>query len=328
MTFPSPHLHVARPAAALLPAGFFPVNADPQSSHRPGNALPLRAGAGFHPQHLPDWLADPAPPAFAEVHAENYMGAGGAPHAWLTRLREHVPLSLHGVGLSIGAEGALDDAHLQRLAVLVDRYQPAAFSEHLAWSSHGGRFLADLLPLAYDAAALDRVCAHVDQVQQHLRLRLLLENPSTYFEFAASTMDEADFIARVVARTGCGLLLDLNNVHVSCHNNRHDPHAYLDALPLSAVAQIHLAGHAEDPGANDDPLLIDNHGATVAAAVWALYARVLAATGPVATLIEWDNDVPAFARLREETARAAVLLHGARDAGHAGMPAALHGQAA
>ena len=278
-----------------------------------GAGLPQWAGAGFKPQHLDAWLADPQGPAFVEVHAENYMGAGGAPHLWLTKLRERMPLSLHGVGLSIGAETPLDMAHLDRLARLIERYQPSAFSEHLAWSTHGGMFLKDLLPLTYDACTLDRVCAHIDQVQSRLRLRMLLENPSTYFEFAASSMDEPDFIARVLERTGCGLLLDVNNVHVSCHNNGRDPLAYLDALPLSAVAEIHLAGHAVEADADGTTLLIDDHGAPVAPAVWDLYARVLAVTGPVATLIEWDNDVPEYPRLRAEVACADAML----DAAHA-----------
>lgn len=278
-----------------------------------GTDLPRQAGAGFKTQHLAAWLADAEAPAFLEVHAENYMGAGGAPHAQLTRLREVRPLSLHGVGLSIGAEGPLDTAHLDRLARLVARYQPAAFSEHLAWSTHGDRFLNDLLPLTYDARTLDRVCAHIDQVQSRLHMRMLLENPSAYFEFAASTYSEPQFITRIVERTGCGLLLDVNNVHVSCRNNRHSPFVYLDALPLSAVGEIHLAGHAEEISDNGDSLLIDNHGAPVAPAVWDLYARVLDAIGPTATLIEWDCDVPTYTVLRAEVRCADRML----DAAHA-----------
>jgi uncharacterized protein (UPF0276 family) len=290
---------------SCLRAGGFP--AQPPA----GTGLPRRAGAGFKPQHLHAWLADAQAPAFAEVHAENFMGAGGAPHQWLTALRERMPLSLHGVGLSIGAESPLDLAHLERLARLVERYQPAAFSEHLAWSTHGGVYYNDLLPLTYDAGTLDRVCAHIDQVQSRLRLQILLENPSTYFEFEASSMGEPEFIARVIERTGCGLLLDVNNVHVSCHNNQRNPRAYLDALPMSAVGEIHLAGYAEEVDADGATLLIDNHGAPVAQAVWELYARVLAVTGPIATLIEWDHDVPHYARLRTEVARADAALHAA-----------------
>ncbi len=276
-----------------------------------GAGLPRRAGAGFKPRHLDAWLADAQAPAFVEVHAENYMGAGGAPHRWLASLRERMPLSLHGVGLSIGAESPLDEMHLDRIARLVECYQPAAFSEHLAWSTHGGVFYNDLLPLRYDARTLARVCAHIDRVQSRLRTRMLLENPSTYFEFAASSMDEPDFIARVLERTGCGLLLDVNNVHVSCHNNGRDPLAYLDALPLSAVAEIHLAGHAVEADADGTILLIDDHGAPVAPAVWDLYACVLAVTGPIATLIEWDNDVPEYSRLRAEVRLADAALDAA-----------------
>ncbi len=271
--------------------------------------LPVQAGAGFKPQHLESWRADANAPAFAEVHAENYMGAGGRAHAELTSLRECTPLSLHGVGLSIGAEGALDSAHLDRLAALVERYQPASFSEHLSWSTHDGMFLNDLLPLVYDRRTLDRVCAHVDQVQAHLRTRLLLENPSTYFEFEASTFSEPEFLARIVQRTGCGLLLDVNNVFVTCRNNGRDPYAYLAGLPLESVGEIHLAGHAQHIDNDGNALLIDNHGAPVAQAVWALYAHALQTLGPVPTLIEWDTDVPAYAVLRAEVQRAQAVLH-------------------
>ena len=275
-----------------------PTHFPPTTGLPAGTGLPRRAGIGFKSAHFDDLQHDPDPPAFIEVHAENYMGAGGLPHAQLTAIRESLPISLHGVGLSIGATAALDPAHLGRLEALVNRYQPAAFSEHLAWSSHGGTFFNDLLPLSYDAATQQRVCEHIDQVQQRLRRRLLLENPSTYFEFAGSTFSEPEFIAAVVRRTGCGLLLDVNNVHVSCHNNGHDSLAYLAALPLSAVAQIHLAGHARERFEDGSSLLIDNHGAPVSDPVWQLYAHVVATTGSLPTLIEWDTDVPAYATLR------------------------------
>lgn len=283
----------------------------PAATFPAGTGLPPRTGAGFKPQHLHAWLSDEQPPAFAEVHAENYMGAGGAPHGWLTRLRERMPISLHGVGLSIGSEAPPDRAHLDRLATLIRRYQPESFSEHLAWSTHGGAFFNDLLPLVYDRVTLDRVCAHIAQVQEHLGVRMLLENPSTYFEFAASRMSEPEFIARIVERTGCGLLLDINNVYVSCRNNGHDPYAYLAGLPLDAVGEIHLAGHAEEAGEDGVALLIDHHGAPVADAVWDLYAHAIAARGPVATLIEWDTDVPSYAVLREQVRRADSVLDAA-----------------
>lgn len=280
---------------------------------RVGTGLPARAGAGFKPQHLQDWMEDAHSPAFLEVHAENYMGAGGPPHAWLSRMRAQRPLSVHGVGLSIGAETPLDRTHLERLAYLVDRYQPDAVSEHLAWSTHGDNFLNDLLPLTYDACTLDRVCTHIDQVQTRLRRPILLENPSTYFEFEASTFSEQDFIRQVVQRSGCGLLLDVNNVYVSCRNNQREPLAYLEALPLHAVGEIHLAGHAEQADADGNPVLIDNHSAPVADAVWELYACVLACIGPVATLIEWDSDVPAYAVLSAEVHAADRQLDAVRN---------------
>lgn len=284
---------------------------EPLATCPPGSSrLPRRAGIGFKPSHFDALLADPDPPGFIEVHAENYMGAGGMPHAQLTRLRERFPVTLHGVGLSIGAEERPDPLHLDRLSALIGRYQPAAFSEHLAWSTHGGAFFNDLLPLSYDPATLQRVCDHIDLVQERLGVRMLLENPSTYFEFESSSFGEPDFIAAVVMRTGCGLLLDVNNVHVSCHNNRHDPLDYLGALPLSAVRQIHLAGHAQEFFEDAGSLLIDNHGARVAEAVWRLYAQTLLRTGPVATLVEWDTDIPDYATLRAEAARADGIVDG------------------
>lgn len=280
--------------------------ASPLNTSRAG--LPLQAGAGFKPQHIESWLTDERAPAFAEVHAENYMGAGGRAHAELTRLRECRPLSLHGVGLSIGSEAALDVAHLDRLAALIARYQPASFSEHLSWSTHNGAFFNDLLPLVYDQRTLDRVCAHVDHAQSHLRTCLLLENPSTYFEFEASSWSEPEFLTQIVRRTGCGLLLDVNNVFVTCSNNGRDPHVYLNALPLQAVGEVHLAGHAEHIDADGNVLLIDNHGAPVADAVWQLYLHALRSLGTVPTVIEWDTDVPPYNRLRAEVLRAQALL--------------------
>jgi uncharacterized protein (UPF0276 family) len=271
-------------------------------------SLPARAGIGLKPEHFRDIL-DTAPDlGFFEVHAENYMVDGGAFHHYLTRIRERYPLSIHGVGLSIGGEAPLDEAHLDRLALLLERYQPEAFSEHLAWSSHGGAFLNDLLPAPYDAATLARVCEHIDRVQERLGRRMLLENPATYVEFAASTMTEAEFISQVVRRSGCGLLLDVNNVHVSCINHGRDARDYIGALPLYAVGQIHLAGFAEDSDALGAPLLIDSHGAPVAEAVWALYCDALDRLGPMPTLIERDNDIPALPVLLAEARHAERIL--------------------
>lgn len=273
-----------------------------------GAGLPARGGVGLKPQHFLEALAAGPAIGFFEVHAENYMVDGGPFHHFLGRIRAQHPVSLHGVGLSIGADGPLDEAHLDRLAALVARYEPAQFSEHLAWSTHGGAFYNDLLPLPYDRETLQRVCDHVDQVQTRLRRRMLLENPSTYLEFEQSTMSETQFLREVLQRTGCGLLLDVNNVHVSCVNHRRDPRAYLDELPMQAVGQVHLAGFAHDLDAEGAPLLIDSHGAPVDEVVWSLFARVIERVGPVPTLIERDNDVPAFEVLLAEAQRAERLM--------------------
>ena len=273
-----------------------------------GCGLFARAGVGLKPEHFRDVLETRPDIGFFEVHAENYMVDGGPFHHFLGRIREDYPLSLHGVGLSIGAEAPLDEAHLGRLAALIQRYQPAYFSEHLAWSSHGEVFLNDLLPVPYDRATLDRVCEHVDRVQERLKRQMLLENPSTYLEFEASTMDEAAFLTELIHRTGCGLLLDVNNVHVSCVNHGRDALAFIDHLPLDAVGEIHLAGFATDRDAAGAPLLIDSHGAPVDEVVWGLYAAVLARTGPMPTLLERDNDVPSLATLIAEARRAEDLM--------------------
>ncbi len=270
--------------------------------------LPARAGIGLKPEHFREVLETLPDIGFFEVHAENYMVDGGPFHHYLGRICESHALSLHGVGLSIGGESPLDEAHLARLAALIDRYEPAAFSEHLAWSSHGDVFYNDLLPVSYDRATLDRVCDHVDRTQERLRRRMLLENPSTYVEFEASTMDEASFLRDIVKRTGCGLLLDVNNAHVSCTNHGRDALAFIDALPLEAVGQIHLAGFTRDADALGAPLLIDSHGSPVDEAVWALYRETVARVGPMPTLLERDNDIPAFAKLFAEALRAESLM--------------------
>lgn len=274
----------------------------------PGAGLPARAGIGFKPRHFDAIAEDYAPPAFFEVHAENYLGAGGLPHAQLAALRLRAPISVHGVGLSLGGDAPPDPAHLSRIAALLRRYDAAVYSEHLAWSSHEGHWFNDLLPLCYDAATLARVCAHIDEVQVRLGRRLLLENPSTYLEFERSTFEEADFLAQVVRRTGCALLLDVNNVHVSCANNGRDAFAYLDGLPLHAVQQVHLAGHATTLDDDGGTLLIDDHGAPVAPPVWTLYESLIARIGPLPTLIEWDTHVPDYCVLRQEARQAQALL--------------------
>ena len=280
--------------------------------------LPARAGLGLKSAHYQAILDSSVDVGFFEVHAENYMVAGGPFHHYLGLLRERYALSLHGVGLSIGAAAPLDEVHLKRLAELIERYQPQAFSEHLAWSSHDQVFFHDLLPVAYDAATLARVCEHIDRVQSRLQRQMLLENPATYVEFACSSMDEAQFLNAVVQRTGCGLLLDVNNVYVSCINHQRDPWAYIQSLPLQAVGELHLAGFAEDSDAVGARLLIDSHGAPVDQAVWALYAQTLALTGALPTLIERDHQVPALAVLLAEARQADSLL---REHGVAGYSA-------
>lgn len=267
--------------------------------------LPARAGVGLKPEHYRSILQEHPDAGFFEVHAENYMGAGGPPHRYLDAIRADYPLTLHGVGLSIGGDGALDAAHLQRLRALVDRYQPAVFSEHLAWSSHDAGFFDDLLPLPYTGHTLARVAAHIDQLQSALGRQMLLENPATYLSFTQSTWEETDFLAELVRRTGCGLLLDVNNVHVACTNRQADPAAYLRAFPIGHVRQIHLAGHAVEQDEAGRPLLIDTHDRPVVAAVWALYGQALAlAGGPLPTLIERDADIPPLPVLLAEAAAA------------------------
>lgn len=262
--------------------------------------LPHRAGLGLKPEHFDHIHAHQPDVGFFEVHAENYLVAGGPLHHHLTRIRETYPLSIHGVGLSIGGEDPLDASHLNAVARLVERYQPAMFSEHLAWSSHGGVYFNDLLPLPYNLPTLQRVCDHINQVQNRIGRPLLLENPSTYVEFIGSTWSEGDFLREVIHRSGCGLLLDVNNVYVSSVNHGRDPQRSLRELPCHAAGEIHLAGFAEDLDGAGDRLLIDTHGSPVADAVWALFDAALVITGPLPTLIERDNDLPAFEVLRQE----------------------------
>jgi uncharacterized protein (UPF0276 family) len=279
--------------------------------------LPARAGICFKPEHWEAIETGGPDIGFFEVHAENYMGAGGPPHRMLAGLRARWTLSLHGVGLSIGGEGPLDRDHLARLRALVDRYAPASFSEHLAWSTHDGTYFNDLLPLPYNPATLARVCAHVDQAQEALGLRLLLENPSAYVVFDSATMSEADFLGEVARRTGCGLLLDVNNVFVSATNQGFAPEDYLDAFPLAEVGEIHLAGHAVEVGTDGNRLLIDSHDRRVDASVWALYAEVIARTGPLPTLVEWDAEMPALDILLAEAAMVDATLHETAGVPHA-----------
>jgi uncharacterized protein (UPF0276 family) len=272
---------------------------------RPCDRLPNTPGVGYKPQHFNDLMQDPGPVAWVEIHAENYMGAGGRPHAQLQALQERFSLSVHGVGLSIGGEAPLDGAHLDRLKKLLSRTNPESFSEHLAWSTHGAEFLNDLLPLPYTKATLSRVADHIDQVQTTLGRKMLLENPSSYLRFAESTWSETDFLAEIVRRTGCGLLLDVNNVFVSATNLGYAPKDYIDAYPLDAVGEIHVGGHDEQIDDHGAPLLIDSHGKPVVDPVWTLLDYALGRAGPKPILIEWDNDVPEWDTLRSEADRAA-----------------------
>jgi uncharacterized protein len=270
--------------------------------------LPARAGVGFKPAHFREIIAAMQPIGFFEVHAENFMGAGGPPHAQLRALRERYALSLHGVGLSIGSMRPLDRDHLARLKLLCDRYQPASFSEHLAWSSHGGVYLNDLLPLPYTLSTLARVGEHIDTVQTVLRRTILLENPSSYVRLAESMIPEVDFLAELSKRTGCELLLDINNVFVSSKNHGVEPLSYLQSFPFDRVKEIHLGGYDEEANDSGMPLLIDSHGSPVADAVWTLYAQVVGRTGALPTLIEWDNDVPDWPTLCAEAIAAQDIL--------------------
>ena len=284
------------------------------------NSLPNAVGVGYKPQHFGDILDGDHPVKWLEIHAENYMGLGGRPLAQLRALSDRFPISVHGVGLSIGGEGPLDKDHLARLKKLVDAANPASFSEHLAWSTHdlgpaqGGAYFNDLLPLPYTEETLTRVADHVNEVQDVLGRKMLLENPSSYLMFAQSTWGEVDFLAEVVRRTGCGLLLDVNNVFVSANNLKLDPRAYIDAFPYEHVGEIHLAGHEEDEDEDGAPLLIDSHGKEVADPVWALFDYTLAKSGPKPSLVEWDNNIPPWSELAAEATRAAQSLAKATEA--------------
>ena len=266
-------------------------------------SLPLTAGIGLRAPHVAHVLAHRPPVAWFEVHSENYFAAGGPSLAALDKIRADYPISLHGVGLSLGSTDPLDFPHLTKLARLVERMQPACVSEHLCWSSVDGRHYNDLLPLPYTEEALDHVCARVSAVQDFLGREILVENVSSYVTFPESTLAEGAFVAAVAARTGCKLLVDVNNIYVNSRNHNLDADAYLAAIPRAAVAEIHLAGFD-----SSGPCLIDTHGAPVAPEVWALYERALTRFGSVATLIEWDVDIPEFAVLQREAATAQALL--------------------
>ena len=284
---------------------------------RTRDSIPAKAGVGLRFRHHREVLEARPAAAWFEVHTENYLGGGSAP-ACLDAIRSDYPVSLHGTGLSLGSAEGLDPAHLARVREVVERARPGLVSEHLSFSVAAGNYLADLLPLPLTEEALGIVCRNVAQVQDHLKRRILVENPSTYLQFRHSTIPEWEFLAQVAKRTGCGILCDVNNIYVSACNHGWRASAYLAALPPEAVGEIHLAGHSLRRLDDARTLLIDDHGSRVAPEVWALYAEALALFGRVPTLIEWDTDVPPMAVLLEEAAHAAALIEEAEsENGHA-----------
>lgn len=265
------------------------------------------AGLGLKPQHYADAISDTAAGAWFEVHPENYMCDGGSRHTALAQVRDRHPLSFHGVGLSLAGDEAPDEMHLARLRDLVDRYEPFVISEHLAWSRRANTYRPDLLPFPRTQAALARITCHIDRAQEALGRRILIENPSLYLALEGHDYSETEFLVSLCRRTGCGLLLDVNNVHVSASNLGYPAEAYIDTIPENLVGEIHLAGHAPDPKLGAD-LLVDTHGAPVDDAVWRLYRRLIERTGPRPTLIERDDNIPAYADLVAERDAAARVL--------------------
>jgi len=275
----------------------------------PSHLIPAAAGIGWRFPHHERVLRDRPPIAWLEVHAENYFG-GGPARRCLEAVRRDYPVSLHGVGLSLGSAEGLDSSHLQRLAALVREIQPGAVSEHLAWSVVGGRYLADLLPLPLTEEALEVVSRHVLQMQEALQRQILIENPSTYVQFPHSTIDEWDFLTALAGRTGCSILCDVNNIVVSASTHGWSPVTYLNGLPPAVIGEIHLAGHTVERTAEGRALRIDDHGSRVGPEVWALFGAAVRRFGPVPTLIEWDTDIPALEVLLNEAARATKILSG------------------
>ncbi len=266
--------------------------------------LPLRGGVCLKPQHYQDILGSLPDVGWFEIHAENYLGAGGAPLHNLEKICQHYPLSIHGVGMSIGSADGIDKDHLKRVAALVNRFQPASFSEHLAWSTHDNVFYSDLLPVPYNRLVEDIVCEHIDLVQSTMKRQMLLENPSNYLTLESSTMEETEFLQNIIRRTGCGLLLDVNNVYVSAQNCGYSARDYISAVGIEHVGEIHLAGHSQDDSVAEEILLIDAHDREVAQQVWSLFEYTLALGGAQPSLIEWDNSVPEFEILMGEMQKA------------------------
>jgi uncharacterized protein (UPF0276 family) len=274
--------------------------------------IPAKAGIGLRFQHHQAVATARPDVAWLEVHTENYMG-GGTPLRYLETIRRDYPISLHGVGLSLGSTEGLVHAHLDRIRAVADTIEPGLVSEHLSWSIVRGRYLADLLPLPMTEEALEIFCRHVDQTQASLRRRILIENPSSYVRYRHSTIPEWEFLSAIARRTGCGILCDVNNVYVSACNHGWDASAYLAALPAAAIEEIHLAGHSVRKLDDGVELRIDDHGSRVIPEVWSLYEEALARFGAVPTLIEWDNNVPPLDVLLDEAGHAAALLEALGD---------------
>lgn len=277
--------------------------------------LPSDAGIGLKPAHYHEILSPPkgrATPPWVEVHPQNYFVDGGPPHRWLTAVAQQLPISFHSVGLSIGTAQGLDDRELDQLAALCARYQPAMVSDHLSWSGNSTDRYADLLPIAYTRQSLAHVADQIGRVQDRLNRAILIENPSRYLAFAHDEMDETEFIHALCARSGCGLLFDINNVEVSCTNLQTDPLTYIDAINPALVGEIHLAGHATE-WHEGRPLLIDDHGSAMSDMTLNLFARFIERAGPKPVLIEWDTDVPDFSVLMDEAQRARTTMLRALD---------------
>jgi hypothetical protein len=274
-----------------------------------GESLPRRAGIGLRAEHHEVVLRERPDVAWFEAHTENYFADGGSAVDALTEIRARYPVTLHGVGLSLGSADPLDAEHLRRIKRAVGRFEPAYVSEHLSWSSVAGRFANDLLPLPYTREAADHVVSRIQQVQEYLGRPLLIENVSTYLEFEWSEMTEWAFLEQVAGAAGCGLILDVNNIYVAAHNHEFDAHDYVDSIPVRMVREIHLAGHDRITLGGRD-VLIDTHGTRVNDAVWDLYRDALRRFGAVPTLIEWDTDIPAITVLQEEAARADAVREG------------------
>ena len=291
-------------------------------THQPvfsADPIPARTGVGLRQAHFQAFIETPPDVAWVEVHTENYMGDGGPRQRALELIRRDYPLSCHGVGLSLGSAEGLDDAHLDRIRKVIDRFQPGLVSEHVSWSVSGGVYFNDLLPLPYTEEALATICRNIDHAQTALGRQILVENPSSYIRFAESTMPEWEFMAEIPRRTGCGLLLDVNNIHVSAFNHAFDAEPYLDAIPLDRVQEVHVAGHSIRQ-IDDETILIDDHGAPVTDAVWELFRQALKRLGPVPTLLEWDTNVPELPVLLDEARKAQRLLDAVGDrsgVGHA-----------